>query len=116
MHLISNFSSVVPRQVNVTYQKKQMEGSNMICLYLFHFVILSQQSIRTVGNTHGDDAHGADHHHGNIHIREDCHDSSSYSGIIRKKKSRVTFEMFHLFCSFTVLGFLPMENPSVPRM
>lgn len=47
-------------------------------------MILSQQSIRTVGDTHGDDAHGADHHHGNIHVREDCHDSSSYGG---KKKS-----------------------------
>lgn len=46
-------------------------------LYLFHFVILSKQSIRTVGDTHADDAHAADHYHGNIHVRENCHYSSS---------------------------------------
>lgn len=49
-------------------------------LYLFYFVILSQQSIRTVGDTHGDDAHGADHYHRNIHIGEDSHDSGSFEG------------------------------------
>lgn len=51
--------------------------------YLFHFVILSKQSIRTVGDTHADDAHAADHYHGNVHIREDCHNSSSFK---REKK------------------------------
>lgn len=53
-------------------------------MYLFHFVILSQQCIRTVGNTHGDDAHTAYHHHRHINIREDCHESSSYGGKARK--------------------------------
>lgn len=55
-------------------------------LYLFHFVILSEQSVRTVGDTHADDAHAADHYHGNIHIREDRHYSSSYE---EKKKEKI---------------------------
>lgn len=53
-------------------------------MYLFHFVILSQQSIRTVGDTHGDYAHAAYHHHCNIYIWKYCHDSCSYGGELRK--------------------------------
>lgn len=65
----------MPKVKIQTLKKTRTKG--LIYLYLFHFVILSQQSIRTVGDAHGDDAHSAYHHHGNIHIREDCHHSSS---------------------------------------
>lgn len=69
-----------------------------IYLYLFHFVILSQQSIRTVGDTHGDDAHGAYHHHGNINIREDCHNSSSYEGETGKIDTSLVFRLTQPGC------------------
>ena len=45
--------------------------------HLLVLVVLAQQSIGAVGDTHGDDAHGADHHHGNVDVREDRHDRSS---------------------------------------
>ena len=81
--------------------------------YLFHFMILSQQSIRAVGDTHGDDAHGADHRHGNIHVREDCHDSSSYGGKKEKNYKPLTFIIvFIYYCTV----FIPIANASVPMM
>lgn len=85
-----------------------------MCLYLFHFVILSQQSIRTVGDTHGDDAHGAYHHHGNIDVREHRHDSSSFEG---ESRQIVTNLLFWLVGGGTITPQLvPIENPSVPMM
>lgn len=68
------------RSWNVSKEKKKDDKA--VCLHLFDLMILSQQSVRTVGDTHGDDAHAAYHHHGNIHIGEDCHDSRSYRGKI----------------------------------
>lgn len=37
-------------------------------------MILSQQSVRAVGDAHGDDSHTADHHHGDVDVGEDGHD------------------------------------------
>lgn len=41
---------------------------------LFIIMILAQQSVRTVWDAHGDDAHAADHHHGDVDVGEDRHD------------------------------------------
>ncbi len=41
---------------------------------LFIIMILAQQSVRTVRDAHGDDAHAADHDHGDVDVGEDRHD------------------------------------------
>lgn len=40
-------------------------------------MVLPEQRVGAVGDTHGDDAHGADHYHAHIHIRKDRHNCSS---------------------------------------
>ena len=46
--------------------------------YLFDLVVLPQQGVRAVGDGHGDHSHGADAHHGHVHVGEDGHDGSAY--------------------------------------
>lgn len=83
-------------------------------------MVLSQQGVRAVGDAHGDDAHAADHHHGDVNIGKDGHDSSSC-----KRRGNTGSTRYHsatplppqrVSDSPVASWQIPIENPSVPRM
>ena len=49
-----------------------------IVTYLLDFMVLPEKRVGAVGDTHGDNAHGADHDHGHVNVWKHGHERGSY--------------------------------------
>lgn len=65
--------------------------------YLLNIVVLAQKRVGAVGDTHGDDSHGADHDHGDVHVGEHGHDRSA------QRKTQRAQDVDHFYTKVVVV-------------